>query len=319
MTNDNELIELLKESLSGESSVNYDDWHIDFVFIGIGAEGCAIINADPSQTLLSDRKHAIIHYIAIATEAEILDSCTATQKILLPELAVSSAEQLLSYLADIPTPDIVFIAAAHAEISSSMLSSLIAQYFRVKTSATVGLAIMPKLTKDNIPNNVDSFIKATNTTLLIPQKSAYTYISKALECIIDIICVEGMICVDSSDVCTVLGSIQSNSIQDLIGTPAHIGYGIVSGDEKSDRAKCAVEKALQDINISPNKILKHSSGVVYSIRCANDITGDEIGIIGDIISEACHHDTYTIFGVLMADEHTEFEVQIIAVLEDEDA
>ncbi len=57
--------------MSATTTNSEDDWHVDILIIGVGAEGCAAIQMEPTKELFSDKKNVHICYVAIASDVQV--------------------------------------------------------------------------------------------------------------------------------------------------------------------------------------------------------------------------------------------------------
>ncbi len=202
--------EVIKQSSTASQSAlsplhprpSEDDWHIDILIIGVGVEGCAAIHANPAKELLSDRKHARIHYIGVDTDTRILEDCMVEQNILIPDCALTAPHELSAFLKSIPAADMAFIIVGGNNANDEILSTALALYLRPTTYIVMGMVIVPTDCERDLSDSFTSFVAATHTTHIISQEKAYESMGKVFKCIIDTICVKGLICIDIADIYT---------------------------------------------------------------------------------------------------------------------
>ncbi len=283
-----------------------------FMIIGVGSQGCAIINTAPAKELLTAAN--LISCVAIATDAATLEACTAEHKICIPEIVLSS-DNVLSFFWDVlPDADMIFVVTGDDSEADITISSYMAKYLLAKQSTVLGMALLPRNCEQKGYEAFTPLLTSTTATHMIPCEEAHISIVKTLQCIVDTITAEGMISIDFADVYTVFDSSYSMIQQDWpFVLQSCIGYGIGKGDEKSQRAELATKQALQKLSLPKGKTCKDVHAVLYSIRANYELLGDEINTIGEIIGESVAEDANIIFSVLFVDDADSLEVQLIAV------
>ncbi len=311
---DDDFYDAMKElSTASHNPSEYSD-RAGFLIIGVGTEGCAVINTDPVKELLTQTN--LISYAAVATDATTLEACTAEQKICIPEDCLASASELSVFWDALPKADMVFIVTGGDTWEDIAISAAIAEYLRGKAHCVMAMAL---LSEGHEQEGYDAFmplISVANATHMISREKANTSIVKTLQCIIDVICEHSMIAVDLSDVSTVFGAKAYYEEQSCsFGWQAYMSYGVVYGDEKSQRAEQAAKQAVQNIALPVGRTLKDTCAALFAIRASSDFTGEEILMVSKTISDALSEDTNIIFSVLFVDGVESLEVQLITVFD----
>ncbi len=292
-----------------------DDWHMDILIIGVGSDGCAAIETDPTKELLTKKKHTHIYYVGIATEIQSLEKCTAEQKILIPKSSLSVPSEISSFIKHLPTPDMAFVITGAKHEDDSALSAALIQQLKKNVHSVMAMVILPEDDEQYYNDFLEDVISCANTTHMLYPKNIYMAMVKIFQCIIDTICVEGLICLDFSDVSTIFGSKGTIHKCEYLGLLTYMGYGVAYGDEKSQRAEQAAKQALQSITLPAWRTLKDTCTAFYSIKANSEITGEEINTICEIIGEAVAEDANIIFSVLFVDGVESLEVQLITVFD----
>ncbi len=227
-----------------------------------------------------------------------------------PQVGKDAALESVSAIRDaLEGTDMVFVTAGMGGGTGTGAAPIIAQAAKELGALTVGVVTKPfsfegskrraaaEAGLQEFRQHVDCLITIPNDRLLAfaPKKAPFKEMLKkandvlyyAVKGISDVIMEDGMINVDFADVRTVM----------LESGLALMGTGIASGENRAREAaqRAIMSPLLEDVS------LEGAKAVLYNITASEDISGEEVGEIGDIISEAAHPDANIIFGVVYDD------------------
>ena len=275
-----------------------------------------------------------VHFICANTDVQALNRSTAPSKIQIGErltkglgsganpvvgreAALESVAAIKDCLSD---ADMVFVAAGMGKGTGTGAAPIIAQVAKELGALTVGVVTKPfsfegakrKSAAEagiaELRQYVDCLITIPNDRLLTfaPKKAPFAELLRkandilhcAVKGISDVIMLEGYINVDFADVRTAM----SEAGLALMGT------GVASGENRAREAatRAITSPLLEDVSIDGAR------AVLYNITASQDITGDEIQEVGDIISDAVHPDANVIWGVVY-DENAGDELRITVI------
>ncbi len=238
-----------------------------------------------------------------------------------PQVGRDAALESVSAIRDaLEGTDMVFVTAGMGGGTGTGAAPIIAQAAKELGALTVGVVTKPfnfegskrraaaEAGLQEFRQHVDCLITIPNDRLLAfaPKKAPFTEMLKkandvlyyAVKGISDVIMEDGMINVDFADVKTVM----------LESGLALMGTGIASGENRAREAaqRAIMSPLLEDVS------LEGAKAVLYNITASRDISGDEVGEIGDIINEAAHPEANIIFGVVF-DEKAGDDLRITVV------
>ncbi len=238
-----------------------------------------------------------------------------------PQVGREAALESVSAIRDaLEDADMVFITAGMGGGTGTGAAPVIAQAAKEMGALTVGVVTKPFSFEGNkrkaaaeagleeFRQHVDCLITIPNDRLLAfaPKKAPFTEMLKkandvlyyAVKGISDVIMEEGMINVDFADVQTVM----------LEAGLALMGTGMANGENRAREAaqRAIMSPLLEDVSLDGAK------AVLYNITASMDISGEEVGEIGDIISAAASPDANIIFGVVF-DENAGDDLRITVI------
>ncbi len=290
--------------------------------VGVGGGGCNAIES------MINRGLAGVEYIAVNTDAQVLNSSSAAYKIQVgsnitrglgagadPNVGRKSIEEDREKLADILAgSDMVFVTAGMGGGTGTGGAPVIASIAKSIGSLVVGIVTKPfrwegkKRMMDaekgimELKQYVDSLIVIPNERLLSildNTTNAFAAFDKPNEVlyeatrgIADIITIEGLINVDFADV----RSVMNNSGEALMGC------GIASGENRAIEAaqKAISSPLLEGINI------KGAKSVLLNVTGSSNLTIQEINDGNNIIFEAAGEETNVIFGCVRKEDMNDY-------------
>lgn len=280
--------------------------------VGVGGGGCNAIESMINRGLTG------VEYIAINTDAQVLNSSSAAHKIQVgsnitrglgagadPNVGKKSVEEDREKIAEILTgSDMVFVTSGMGGGTGTGGAPVIASIAKSIGALVVGIVTKPfrwegkKRMIDaekgilELKQYVDSLIVIPNERLLNildNTTNAFAAFDKPNEVlyeatrgIADIITIEGLINVDFADVRAVMNH----------SGEALMGCGIASGENRSIEAaqKAISSPLLEGINI------KGAKSVLLNVTGSSNLTIQEINEGNNIIFEAAGEETNVIFG-----------------------
>ncbi|MDR1776217.1 MAG: cell division protein FtsZ [Desulfovibrio sp.] len=233
------------------------------------------------------------------------------------DAAIESKASIRDALAE---TDMVFVTAGMGGGTGTGAAPVIAQIAKEMGALTVGVVTMPfayegKKRKMAAENGLENLRQHVDSLLIVPNDRLVPFAPKntpfkallqqannvlyyAVKGISDVIVAPAVLNVDFADVRTAM----SEAGLALMGT------GIASGE---NRAREATQRAIMS-PLLENVSLESAKAVLYNITAADDITGQEIQEIGDIIAEAAPEDVNIKFGLLF-DEDLGDEIRVTVI------
>jgi len=290
--------------------------------VGIGGGGCNAIESMIKRGLNG------VEYIAVNTDAQVLNSSSATHKIQVgtnitrglgagadPNVGRKALEEDRERLAEfLSGSDMVFVTAGMGGGTGTGGAPVIASIAKSIGSLVVGIVTKPFKWEgkkrmlnaeqgiQDLKQYVDSLIVIPNERLLnILDKSTSAFTAfdtpnevlyEATRGIADIITVEGLINVDFADVRAVMN--QSGE--------ALMGCGIASGE---NRAIEAAQKAISSPLLEGVSI-KGAKSVLLNVTGSSNLTMQEINEGNNVIFEAAGEEANVIFGCVRKEDMNDY-------------
>jgi cell division protein FtsZ len=290
--------------------------------VGIGGGGCNAVESMIKKGLNG------VEYVAINTDAQVLNSSTATHKIQVgstitrglgagadPNVGKKSLEEDRERITEVLSgSDMVFVTAGMGGGTGTGGAPVIASIAKSLGALVVGIVTKPFRWEgkkrmlnaeqgiQELKQYVDSLIVIPNERLLNildPNTNAFAAFDKPNEIlyeatrgIADIITVEGLINVDFADVRSVMN--QSGE--------ALMGCGIASGENRAIEAaqKAISSPLLEGINI------KGAKSVLLNVTGSSNLTMQEINEGNNVIFEAAGEEANVIFGCVRKEEMNDY-------------
>lgn len=290
--------------------------------VGVGGGGCNAIGSMISRGLDG------VEYVAINTDAQVLDSNNATHKLQVgstitrglgagadPNIGKKSVEEDRERITEILTgSDMVFVTAGMGGGTGSGGAPIVASVAQSVGALVVGIVTKPfkwegKTRMLNAEQGVQELRQHVDSLIIIPNErllsildnttNAFAAFDKPNEVlyeatrgIADIITVEGLINVDFADVRAVMN--QSGE--------ALMGCGIASGDNRAIEAaqKAISSPLLEGLNI------KGARSVLLNVTGSNNLTMHEIHEGNNVIFEAAGEEANVIFGCVRKEEMNDY-------------
>lgn len=290
--------------------------------VGIGGGGCNAIESMIARGLTG------VEYIAINTDAQVLRSSTATQKIQCgasitrglgagadPNIGKKSAEEDRDQIAEVLAgSDMVFITAGMGGGTGTGGAPVIASIAKSIGALVVGIVTKPfrwegKARMMNAERGIQELRQHVDSLIVIPNERLLNILDKSINAfaafdkpnevlyeatrgIADIITIEGLINVDFADVRAVMN--QSGE--------ALMGCGIASGENRAIEAaqKAISSPLLEGVNI------KGAKSVLLNVTGSSSMTMQEINEGNNIIYDAAGEEANVIFGVVKKEEMNDY-------------
>jgi cell division protein FtsZ len=290
--------------------------------VGVGGGGCNAIESMITRGLIG------VEYIAVNTDAQVLNSSSATHKIQVgtaitrglgagadPNVGKKSLEEDREKIAEVLSgSDMVFVTAGMGGGTGTGGAPVIASIAKSIGALVVGIVTKPfrwegkkrMLNAEQgimeLKQHVDSLIVIPNERLLsILDKSINAFAAfdkpnevlyEATRGIADIITIEGLINVDFADVRAVMN--QSGE--------ALMGCGIASGENRAIEAaqKAISSPLLEGVNI------KGAKSVLLNVTGSSNLTMQEINEGNNVIFEAAGEEANVIFGCVRKEEMNDY-------------
>ncbi len=290
--------------------------------VGVGGGGCNAIESMIKRGLTG------VEYVAVNTDAQVLNSSCATHKIQVgtsitrglgagadPNVGKKSLEEDREKLAEVLSgSDMVFVTAGMGGGTGTGGAPVVASIAKSIGSLVVGIVTKPFRWEgkkrmlnaeqgiQELKQHVDSLIIIPNERLLsILDKSTNAFAAfdkpnevlyEATRGIADIITIEGLINVDFADVRAVMN--QSGE--------ALMGCGIASGENRAIEAaqKAISSPLLEGINI------KGAKSVLLNVTGSSNLTMQEINEGNNVIFEAAGEEANVIFGCVRKEEMNDY-------------
>ncbi len=280
--------------------------------VGVGGGGCNAISRMKDSGDLRG-----VEFIAINTDAQDLDFCSARKKIYIgknltkglgtgmnPELGRQAAEENRSEIIEtLQGADLVFVTAGLGGGTGSGASPVIAEAAREVGALTVSIVTKPfsfegaqrsRIASDaltKLKEKVDTYIVIPNDRIFsvinkdTPILKAFNVIDDVLKSAIsgiaELIAQHGLVNVDFADVKAIMQNTGS----------AVVSVGIASGQERATNAvTAAINSPLLETSIEGAK------GVLFGVSGGRDLKMNEINDIAKIISASIDGGAKIIFG-----------------------
>ncbi len=290
--------------------------------VGVGGGGCNAIDSMISRGLDG------VEYVAVNTDAQVLQSNRATHKIQVgttitrglgagadPNIGRKAVEEDREKIAEVLSgSDMVFVTAGMGGGTGTGGAPIIASVAQSIGALVVGIVTKPfkwegKARMMNAEQGIQEMRKHVDSLIVIPNErllailddktTAFTAFDKPNEVlyeatrgIADIITVEGLINVDFADVRTVMS--QSGE--------ALMGCGIASGE---NRAIEAAQKAISSPLLEGMNI-KGAKSVLLNVTGSSNLTMHEIDEGNKVIFEAAGEEANVIFGCVRKEEMNDY-------------
>jgi len=290
--------------------------------IGVGGGGCNAIDS------MIERGLTGVEFIAVNTDAQVLEESYATQKIQIganvtrglgagadPNVGRKAAEEDREKITrNLESSDMVFVTAGMGGGTGTGAAPIVASIAKSLGALVIGIVTKPftwegkqrmKNAEEGIADlrqYVDSLIVVPNSRILsiidtaTAAKAAFNkpneILFEATRGIADIITIKGIINVDFADVRTVM----RDSGQALMGC------GIASGENRSVEAaqKAISSPMLEGISI------KGAKNILLNVSGSSNMTMQEIEAGNNVIFEAAGEEANVIFGVVNKESMNEY-------------
>lgn len=290
--------------------------------VGVGGGGCNAIESMIKRGLSG------VEYIAINTDAQVLNSSSATHKIQVgtnitrglgagadPNVGKKSLEEDREKIAEfLSGSDMVFVTAGMGGGTGTGGAPVVASIAKSMGALVVGIVTKPfrwegKKRMLNAEQGIQEMKQHVDSLIVIPNERLLSILEKnitafaafdkpnevlfeATRGIADIITVEGLINVDFADVRAVMN--QSGE--------ALMGCGIASGE---NRAIEAAQKAISSPLLEGISI-KGAKSVLLNVTGSSNLTMQEINEGNNIIFEAAGEETNVIFGCVQKEDMNDY-------------
>lgn len=290
--------------------------------VGVGGGGCNAIDSMIARGLDG------VEYIAVNTDAQVLESNKANHKIQVgtaitrglgagadPNIGRKAVEEDREKIAEVLAhSDMVFVTAGMGGGTGTGGAPIIASVAQSIGALVVGIVTKPfkwegKTRMLNAEQGIQEFRKHVDSLIVIPNErllsildnttNAFAAFDKPNEVlyeatrgIADIITVEGLINVDFADVRAVMN--QSGE--------ALMGCGIASGEHRTIEAaqKAISSPLLEGLNI------KGAKSVLLNVTGSSNLTMQEIHEGNNVIFEAAGEEANVIFGCVRKEEMNDY-------------
>ncbi len=238
-----------------------------------------------------------------------------------PEIGRASAEEDRERIASvIDGSNMLFIAAGLGGGTGTGACPVVAEIAQEKGILTVAVVNTPfswegDKRKENAERGIDDLERFVDSLIIIPNDKLQTLgsrttvisgfatandvLSNSVQGIAELITIPGHVNLDFADVRTVMAETGRGII----------GMGCASGQ---DRGREAVEAAIQSPLLEDIK-LEGAKGILINITAGNDLMGDELEEIGEIIKGYASEDAEIISGYV-ADESLQDSIHVTVVL-----
>ena len=238
-----------------------------------------------------------------------------------PEIGRASAEEDKERIASvIDGSDMLFIAAGLGGGTGTGACPVVAEIAQEKGILTVAVVNTPfswegEKRKENAERGIDDLERFVDSLIIIPNDKLQTLgsrttvisgfaaandvLSNSVQGIAELITIPGHVNLDFADVRTVMAETGRGII----------GMGTASGQ---DRGREAVEAAIQSPLLEDIK-LEGAKGILINITAGDDLMGDELEEIGDIIKGYASEDAEIISGYV-ADKSLQDSIHVTVVL-----
>lgn len=290
--------------------------------VGVGGGGCNAIESMIKRGLVG------VEYVAVNTDAQVLNSSSATHKIQVgtsitrglgagadPNVGKKSLEEDREKIAEVLSgSDMVFVTAGMGGGTGTGGAPVIASIAKSIGSLVVGIVTKPfrwegKKRMLNAEQGIQDLKQHVDSLIIIPNERLLSILDKSINAfaafdkpnevlyeatrgIADIITIEGLINVDFADVRAVMN--QSGE--------ALMGCGIASGENRAIEAaqKAISSPLLEGINI------KGAKSVLLNVTGSSNLTMQEINEGNNVIFEAAGEEANVIFGCVRKEEMNDY-------------
>ena len=290
--------------------------------VGVGGGGCNAIESMIKRGLIG------VEYVAVNTDAQVLNSSSATHKIQVgttitrglgagadPNVGKKSLEEDREKLAEVLSgSDMVFVTAGMGGGTGTGGAPVVASIAQSVGALVVGIVTKPfrwegKKRMLNAEQGILDLRQHVDSLIIIPNERLLSILDKNINAfaafdkpnevlyeatrgIADIITVEGMINVDFADVRQVMN--QSGE--------ALMGCGIASGENRAIEAaqKAISSPLLEGVNI------KGAKSVLLNVTGSSNLTMQEINEGNNVIFEAAGEEANVIFGCVKKEEMNDY-------------
>ncbi|MGE5798078.1 MAG: cell division protein FtsZ [Ignavibacteria bacterium] len=290
--------------------------------VGVGGGGCNAIESMIKRGLNG------VEYVAINTDAQVLNSSTATHKIQVgtnitrglgagadPNVGRKAVEEDREKLAEVLAgSDMVFVTTGMGGGTGTGGAPVVASIAKSTGSLVVGIVTKPfrwegKKRMLNAEQGIQELKQYVDSLIIIPNERLLNILDKnvnafaafdkpnevlyeATRGIADIITVEGLINVDFADVRAVMN--QSGE--------ALMGCGIASGENRAVEAaqKAISSPLLEGVNI------RGAKSVLLNVTGSSNLTMHEVNEGNNIIFEAAGEEANVIFGCVRKEEMNDY-------------
>lgn len=290
--------------------------------VGVGGGGCNAIDSMISRGLEG------VEYVAVNTDAQVLESSKATHKIQVgttitrglgagadPNIGRKAVEEDREKIADVLSgSDMVFVTAGMGGGTGTGGAPIITSVAQSIGALVVGIVTKPfrwegKLRMMNAEQGIQDLRQHVDSLIVIPNErllsildgnvNAFTAFDKPNEVlyeatrgIADIITVEGLINVDFADVRSVMNE----------SGEALMGCGIASGENRAVEAaqKAISSPLLEGVNI------KGAKSVLLNVTGSSNLSMQEINEGNNVIFEAAGEEANVIFGCVRKEDMNDY-------------
>ncbi|MHB1686580.1 MAG: cell division protein FtsZ [Ignavibacteriaceae bacterium] len=290
--------------------------------VGVGGGGCNAIESMIKRGLVG------VEYVAVNTDAQVLNSSSATHKIQVgtnitrglgagadPNVGKKSLEEDREKLAEVLSgSDMVFVTAGMGGGTGTGGAPVVASIAKSIGSLVVGIVTKPfrwegKKRMLNAEQGIQELKQHVDSLIIIPNERLLSILDKGINAfaafdkpnevlyeatrgIADIITIEGLINVDFADVRAVMN--QSGE--------ALMGCGIASGENRAIEAaqKAISSPLLEGVNI------KGAKSVLLNVTGSSNLTMQEINEGNNVIFEAAGEEANVIFGCVRKEEMNDY-------------
>jgi cell division protein FtsZ len=290
--------------------------------VGVGGGGCNAIESMITRGLIG------VEYVAVNTDAQVLNSSSATHKIQVgtaitrglgagadPNVGKKSLEEDREKIAEVLSgSDMVFVTAGMGGGTGTGGAPVIASIAKSIGALVVGIVTKPfrwegKKRMLNAEQGIMELKQHVDSLIVIPNERLLSILDKTINAfaafdkpnevlyeatrgIADIITIEGLINVDFADVRAVMN--QSGE--------ALMGCGIASGENRAIEAaqKAISSPLLEGINI------KGAKSVLLNVTGSSNLTMQEINEGNNVIFDAAGEEANVIFGCVRKEEMNDY-------------
>ncbi len=286
--------------------------------VGVGGGGCNAIDSMINRGLRG------VEFIAINTDAQVLEESYASQKIQIgtnvtrglgagadPNVGKKAAEEDIEKIKHaLDGADMVFVTAGMGGGTGTGAAPIVADIAKSQGALVIGIATKPfawegKIRMKNAEEGLNELRKFVDSLIIIPNSRILSIIDTATAAkaafdkpneilyeatrgIADIITIKGIINVDFADVRTVM----KESGQALMGC------GIASGE---NRAIEAAQKAISSPLLEGVSI-KGAKNILLNVSGPVNLTMQEIEAGNNVIFDAAGEEANVIFGAVIKEE-----------------